>query len=292
MRYTETEGKITLSGLDSFDISQILECGQCFRFERLDDKEYKIIAMGRVLYIKQNEDTAELYPCSLSDYENIWRNYFDMDTDYDAIKNKVSVNDDIMKKAVEYGRGIRLLNQEPYECLLSFIISQNNNIPRIKGIISRMSEKYGTETDGEFLFPSLEQLACVSEDELFELRMGFRAKYIRDCLDKLISGRVKLEKASELSGEELLSMLLQIKGVGRKVADCIMLFSLGRRGVFPTDVWVKRVMETLYFGGEETDIKKIHAFAEDKWGELAGYAQQYLFYYARSLKIGTERKDK
>ena len=248
--------------------------------------------MGRALYIKQNADMAELYPCSLSDYENIWRNYFDMDTDYEAIKNKVSVNDDIMQKAVEYGGGIRLLNQEPYECLISFIISQNNNIPRIKGIISRMSEKYGTEADGEFLFPTLEQLADVSEEELFSLRMGFRARYIRDCLDRLISGSVSLERAKKLPTDELLSMLLQIKGVGQKVADCVMLFSLGRREVFPTDVWVKRVMETLYFGGEETDIKKIHAFAKDKWGEMAGYAQQYLFYYARSLKIGTERKDK
>ena len=214
MRYTEKDGKIILSGLDSFDISQILECGQCFRFEKLGEKEYKIIAMGRALYIKQNADMAELYPCSLSDYENIWRNYFDMDTDYEAIKNKVSVNDDIMQKAVEYGGGIRLLNQEPYECLISFIISQNNNIPRIKGIISRMSVKYGTEADGEFMFPTLEQLADVSEEELFSLRMGFRARYIRDCLDRLISGSVSLERAKKLPTDELLSMLFYQKQGG------------------------------------------------------------------------------
>lgn len=289
MKYREIDNKVVLEELNSFSIDQILECGQCFRFEKLSDPEYKIVARGRVLYIKQEGDKAELYPCSIKDYEEIWKFYFDMDTDYEEIKKQVSQNDEIMQKAVEYGSGIRLLNQEPYECLLSFIISQNNNIPRIKGIIGRMSEKYGKPCEGEYLFPLLEELSDATEEDLFSLRMGFRAKYIRDCLDKLISGQVDLSTIDSLSTQELLNMLLCIKGVGQKVADCTMLFSMGRREVFPTDVWVKRVMEYLYFNGEETDIKTIHAFASDKWGSLSGYAQQYLFYYARSLKIGTER---
>lgn len=290
MKYSEINNTLIIEGVTSFNIEEILECGQCFRFEKMGEQEYRVIACGKVLNIKQIKNKVEMYPCTISDYEGIWKSYFDMDTNYESIKFEVSKNDEIMKKAVEYAEGIRLLNQEPYECLLSFIISQNNNIPRIKGIIGRMSEKYGTKENENYIFPTLEQLNKASEEDLFELKMGFRAKYIRDCLNKLNSGEVDLTKIDSLSTSELLEMLLKIKGVGQKVADCTMLFSMGRREVFPTDVWVKRVMEHLYFNGQETNIKDIHSFAKNKWGSLAGYAQQYLFYYARSLKIGTERK--
>lgn len=292
MKYYELNNTLILEDVNCFNIEEILECGQCFRFEKINELEYKIVAYGKVLNIKQTGNKVIMSPCTAEDYENIWKRYFDMDRDYNEIKIKVSENDPIMKEAVEYAGGIRLLNQDPYECLLSFIISQNNNIPRIKGIIERMAEKYGTKSGDNYLFPNLCQLNTASEDDLFELKMGFRAKYIRDCLDKLISGEVELDIINDLTTEELLNMLLKIKGVGQKVADCTMLFSMGRREVFPTDVWVKRVMEHLYFDGNETNIKDIHKFAKDKWGKLAGYAQQYLFYYARSLKIGTERKKK
>lgn len=292
MEYREFNNTLIIEDVTSFNIEEILECGQCFRFEKLDELEYKIVAYGKVLFIKQTGNRVELSPCNIEDYENIWKNYFDMDTDYEKIKYEVSKNDDIMKKAVEYAGGIRLLNQEPYECLLSFIISQNNNIPRIKGIIGRMAEKYGKSCDGEYLFPTLDELNIASVEDLFELRMGFRAKYIRDCLDKLKSGEVNLNIIYDITTPELLEMLLKIKGVGQKVADCTMLFSMGRREVFPTDVWVKRVMEHLYFNGQETNIKEIHSFAKEKWGSLAGFAQQYLFYYARSLKIGTDKEKK
>lgn len=292
MKYSELNNRLTITDLESFNIEEILECGQCFRFEKIDDLEYKIVAMGKVLNIKQSGSTVEMYPCTVADFENIWFNYFDMSTDYNIIKLELANSDNIMKKAVEYAGGIRLLNQEPYECLLSFIISQNNNIPRIKGIISRMAEKYGKKVGDDYLFPTLEELNVATEEDLFALRMGFRAKYIRDCLDKLSSGEVDLSIIDTLSTDELLKLLLKIKGVGQKVADCSMLFSMGRREVFPTDVWVKRVMEHLYFNGEDTNIKVIHTFAKEKWGDLAGYAQQYLFYYARSLKIGTDKEKK
>jgi N-glycosylase/DNA lyase len=191
-----------------------------------------------------------------------------------------------MQKAVQYGSGVRLLNQDCYEALISFIISQNNNIPRIKGIIERMSERYGTRLGESYLFPNVEQIGFADIDELSELRVGFRAKYIRDALDKLQSGEINLSELNSLNTEEARNELLKIKGVGRKVADCVLLFSMGRREVFPTDVWVKRVMEQLYFGGEDTDIKTIHSYAEKKWGKYSGYAQQYLFYYARSIQLG------
>ncbi len=290
MNLRENDTTIILEKTNNFNIEQILECGQCFRFEKLGDMHYKIIAFGRVLYIKQENDTIIMYPCTAEDYENIWRSYFDMDRDYDEIIRRISQNDSIMQSACEYAKGIRILAQQPYECLLSFIISQNNNIPRIKGIISRMSEKYGVDLGEGYAFPTLEQLNAATEEDLFGLRMGFRAKYIRDCLDRLTAKEVDIENTDRLTAEELLSELTKIKGVGQKVAECTMLFSMGKREVFPTDVWVKRVMEQLYFNGEETDIKTIHSFARDKWGELAGYAQQYLFYYARTLKIGTDKE--
>lgn len=280
-----------LKSVNDFDIEEILECGQCFRFEKLEDKHYRIVAMNKVLNIRQTKDKVIFYPCTPEEFENIWYDYFDLGTDYKKIKDTIS-NDDIMKAATEYAGGIRILNQDPFECLLSFIISQNNNIPRIKGIVGRMSEKYGSEYNGEYLFPTISQLENADVDSLFELRMGFRAKYIYDALCKLKSKEVDLSIIESLTTEELRNMLLKIKGVGQKVADCTMLFSMKRREVFPTDVWIKRVMEELYFNGKDTDIKTIHSFAQKKWGILAGYAQQYLFYYARSLKIGTQKKGK
>ncbi len=292
MKYRENDRTIILEEVKNFNIEQILECGQCFRFEKLGNMHYKIIAFERVLYIKQEGNTVMMYPCTGDDYNNIWHGYFDIDRDYGKIIDKISEDDSIMKAACEYADGIRILAQQPYECLLSFIISQNNNIPRIKGIISRMSETYGKNLGEGYAFPKLEELNTATEEDLFALRMGFRAKYIRDCLDKLTSKEVDIDNRDKLTTEELLNELLKIKGVGRKVADCVMLFSMGRREVFPTDVWVKRVMEHLYFSGKETDIKTIHSFAYNKWGEYAGYAQQYLFYYARTLKIGTDKEKK
>lgn len=291
MEYKETDNKVILYNLQDFDIEEILECGQCFRFEKLEDKHYTIVAMNKVLTIRQTDNIAEFYPCTAKEFEEIWYDYFDLKTDYSEIKKAVS-DDEIMKKATEYAGGIRILNQDSFECLLSFIISQNNNIPRIKGIIARMSEAYGTKCGEKYLFPTLSQLDKADVDSLYELRMGFRAKYIFDAVCKLKSKEVDLSIIDGLSTEELLNMLLKIKGVGQKVADCAMLFSMNRREVFPTDVWVKRVMEELYFNKEETDIKTIHSFAKEKWGNLSGYAQQYLFYYARSLKIGTDKKGK
>ena len=290
MKYNENKDKLTISGITNFNIEQILECGQCFRFNKIEAMHYEIIALGKVLNIKQVNDEVTFYPCNKADFIKTWSNYFDMDTDYNLIIQTIAKNDEILKKATDYGKGIRILNQDPYETIISFIISQNNNIARIKGIISNMAEKYGKELKNGYAFPLVEELNVAKEEDLFNLKTGFRAKYIRDCLDKLTSGEVNLDIIDSLSTDELLSYLTKIKGVGQKVGDCVMLFSMGRREVFPTDVWVKRVMETLYFNSVDTNIKDIHNFAKEKWGHLAGYAQQYLFYYARSLKIGTDKE--
>lgn len=285
MKYVEKNDKIIMTEFESFNIDEILECGQCFRFEKIENLEYKIIAYKRVIYIKQFEDRIEFSPCSIEDFEKIWIDYFDLNTDYSKIKKMID-DDPIVKNAIEYAPGIRILNQEPFECLISFIISQNNRIPMIKQVIKNISEKYGDKYLDDYLFPDLKQLKCATSEELRLCKTGFRDKYIIDALEKIEDRKVDFSKFNELSTDKAKENLLLIKGVGTKVADCVLLFSLKKNDVFPTDVWIKRVMEYFYFNGEDTSIKEIHKLAYEKWGKLAGYAQQYLFYYARCEKIG------
>ncbi|WP_317366714.1 DNA glycosylase [uncultured Tyzzerella sp.] len=288
MKYIEEENKkIIMTDFDSFNIEEILECGQCFRFEKIEHMHYIIIANSKVLNIKQTKDKVEFYPCTIDEFEKIWINYFDLNTDYNKIKEQLK-NDDIVKRAIEYAEGIRILNQEPFECLISFIISQNNRIPMIKQVIKNISEKYGVKCDEYYLFPTIEQLKKATQEELKLCKTGFRDKYILDAIENLENGNINLQNLYNISSLSAKEELLKIKGVGTKVADCVLLFSLKKNDVFPTDVWVKRVMEYFYFDEKDTPIKQIHSFAKEKWGHLAGYAQQYLFYYARSEKIGTK----
>lgn len=287
MKYIEQNEKIVMTQFESFNIKEILECGQCFRFEKIDEMHYIIVANNKVLNIKQDDEKVEFFPCNKSEFENIWINYFDLNTDYTQIKKQLE-DDPIVKKAIQYAEGIRILNQEPFECLISFIISQNNRIPMIKQVIKNISEKYGTKEGDYYLFPTLSQFRNATPDELKLCKTGFRDKYILDAIQNIQNNTINLESLYNMSSEDAKNELLKIKGVGTKVADCVLLFSLKKNDVFPTDVWVKRVMEYFYFDEKDTPIKEIHSFAKEKWGDLAGYAQQYLFYYARSEKIGTK----
>lgn len=285
MNYCEKENKIIITDFDSFDIEQILECGQCFRFNRLSEREYVIIAMGKVLKIIQKNDEIEFLPCTKDEFENIWIDYFDLDRDYTEIKNILSDSDSVLKAAVDFAPGIRILRQDPWECLISFIISQNNRIPMIKQVIKNISEKFGEPIGDYYAFPAPESLKNASYEQLMECKTGFRAKYIADAVKKICGKDIELDIIKELSSEEAKKRLMEIKGVGEKVSDCVMLFSMDKKEVFPTDVWIKRVIEHFYFEGKEMRIKDIHAFAKEKFGEYAGFAQQYLFYYARENKI-------
>ncbi len=285
MNYTEDNNKVILKEFDSFNISEILECGQCFRFEKIEDMHYKIIAHQKVLFIKQSEDYVEFYPCTINEFENIWFHYFDLGTDYNEIK-KLFQDDEILKEAINFAQGIRILNQEPFECIISFIISQNNRIPMIKQVVKNISEKYGTKIGDDYAFPTLEQLSKATNEELRECKTGFRDKYILDCVEKLNSKELNIDETSHLTTEELKKELMKVKGIGTKVADCALLFSFGRQDVFPVDVWIKRVMEELYFDKEETKKEVISQYAKDRFNEYQGIAQQYLFNYAIYKKIG------
>ena len=290
MKYSVRENDIILYEYESFVISQTLECGQCFRFTQIGEENYIIVAYGKILNIYCDGTDIVFKNTTEEEFNNIWYNYFDFGRNYNDIKKKISENDEILQKAVEYAPGIRILNQDRFECLISFIISQNNRIPMIKKVISNISKKYGRyigSVDGEeyYAFPNPEELIKADEAGLMECKTGFRAKYIIDAVQKVIHGEINLN-ADDMDTETLRKMLMTIKGVGPKVADCTMMFSFGRCETFPTDVWVKRIMSELYFNGREASVKEIHQKAEECFGDYAGYAQQYLFNYARQFKIG------
>ncbi len=281
---------VRIYNADSFRINEVLECGQCFRFERLDEGKYLIIAKNRVLYVTQTEEHIEFFPSTKDEFESLWMDYFDFNNDYGIIKETLRNKDAVLENAIAFADGIRLLNQEPFETLISFIISQNNRIPMIKKVISNISQSYGNPInghDGFYTFPEPNGLSRADEAALSLCKTGFRAKYIVDAVSKCESLGI-FGDTSPTDTLALKKSLMTVNGIGDKVADCILLFSLRRREVFPIDVWVKRVMEHFYFNGKEVHIRDIAAFAAEHFGSLAGYAQQYLFYYARELSIGAK----
>lgn len=247
-----------------------LDCGQAFRWK--EENGYWIgIAFGKKLKIKEENGDIILFDTSKEDFENIWFDYFDLGRDYGKIISDIK-SDETLKKASSFGNGIRILNQEPFETLCSFIISQNNNIPRIKGIIDRLCKKYGKKIDENFYsFPDAETLAKLTVEDLNDIRMGFRAKYIIDAAQKISNKEVNLNELFSPDIDSARETLMKIKGVGPKVADCTLLFSLKHFDAFPKDVWIKRAMEILFPNGLPECAKN-----------YGGIVQQYIFYYSRS----------
>ena len=273
--------KIIIKEAESFNIAQILECGQCFRFNQVDSK-YKVIAFSKVIFIEQSEKEIIFHNTTRKDFDDIWMNYFDLNTNYDAIKKILGDNDPRLVNPIAFADGIRLLNQDPFECMISFIISQNKKISMIKSIIKTISEYYGTQIDEEsYAFPTPEQLERVSIDELLLCKTGFRAKYIKDAVEKVCSGIIDFDKMKAMETQQIREALLSVYGIGPKVADCIMLFSFGRKEVFPVDVWVKKIMKSYYFDNSDVHLREISSLANQLYGDFAGVAQQYLFHYAR-----------
>ena len=255
-----------------FDPHRTLFCGQAFRW-RETDGVYCGISGGRYAELFDNGDgTFTLRNIEKEDVP-YWRSYFDLDTDYDELVKRFS-SDSHMRVACSENPGIRVLRQEPFETLISFIISQNNNIKRITGIIDRLCEQFGEKTDNGFLFPTEKQLYGITAEELAPLRAGFRAKYIADAMAKLKSREVDLDSLYEKDTCTAREELKKIKGVGDKVADCVLLFAYHKTDAFPRDVWIKRVEQKLYPDGLPECIKGNE-----------GIAQQFLFDYARTHNI-------
>lgn len=291
-----------IKNVNSFEPKHIFECGQCFRWNLEEDDSYTGVVANNVINVKKEQDNIIIKGIFNDNIKDVCNRYFDLDTDYLKIKNKLSQIDNNLKISVDYGQGIRILKQDVWETIISFIISANNNIPRIKGIIERLSKKYGKEIDWNgkkyYTFPTIEELSKASVKELRELGLGFRDVRVFETT-RIIANKIidieELEKTEDI--EALRRQLLRLPGVGPKVADCIMLFSMKKFEVFPIDVWVKRVMKELYneeiekieindknhfkYPKNSKENQKILEFANQKFGKIAGLAQQYLFYYRR-----------
>lgn len=264
--------------LTDFDLTHIFECGQCFRWVPSDDGGYVGAAGDKAARIAFDKGTLTIR--ATGGDEDFWRNYFDLDTDYGEIKRRLIGSEPEIARAAEYGSGIRILNQDPFETIISFIISQNNNIPRIRKNIESLCARYGERIEGSasvsrdgsdvYSFPTAEALAAARVEDLAELRLGYRAPYIKASAEKYLSDGCP----------DCREGLLAFHGIGPKVANCIMLFGLRDTAAFPIDTWVRHIMNDMY-GFEEKDVKGMQAFADERFGDLAGYAQQYLFYYYR-----------
>lgn len=284
------EQQYILKNAQSFELKDIFDCGQCFRWNKEIDGSYTGVFGNNVLNIsKQGKDVIFKGICE-ENIETTCKKYFDLDRNYEEIKEKLSKIDKHMKESIEYGSGIRILNQDLWETIISFIISANNNIPRIKGIIERISKKYGNEIiyNGKsyYTFPTVEELSNVTVEDLRSLGLGFRDIRVYETTHIILDKKVDLkELEQEKDFNKVRETLLTLSGVGPKVADCILLFStLKRWEAFPIDVWVRRVMNELYIQNEdETKVNKtqIEKIAKEKFGNLAGIAQQYLFYWKR-----------
>ena len=269
MNVYKTDNGVKIKGVKDLDLAQTLDCGQSFRWVENDGK-FSGVAFRKKVEIYFEEDYLFIDNTTVEDYENIWKSYLDLELDYGKIREDIKKLHPVLEEACAYAPGIRILRQEPWEALCTFIISQNNNIKRIKGIVERLCESFGDRIDDYYAFPSAEKLAELAPEDLAPIRAGFRNKYIIDAARKVNSGEVVLEKCRTLEYDDARAELMKIKGVGVKVADCTLLFGLHRVEAFPVDVWMKRALEKLFPDMTENDF-----------GDYAGIAQQYIFHYSR-----------
>lgn len=271
MNYKIMENSIYVTDTPCLNIELCLFCGQAFRWRKNPDGSFHGVVKGRAVDIYQNENEIIFKNTCEKDFLSIWQDYFDLDRDYATIVKGFSCDEELLNATREY-YGIRILHQEPWEALCSFIISQNNNIPRIMGIIERLCESFGEKIgERDYTFPSYEAIGKLTTEDLAPLRAGFRNKYIIDAAQKLSSGEIDIEKIKSMPMEQARLELKKIKGVGDKVAECTLLYGFKRDEAFPVDVWVKRIMAEMYPEGLPECTKGIE-----------GIAQQYLFHYRRN----------
>lgn len=282
--------RFILKNQDSFNLVHIFECGQCFRWNKQEDESYIGVIDSCVIKVKkENEQIIFTGKSIKGNFEDAIKKYFDLETDYNEYKTKLSTIDEYLKESIDFGEGIRILKQDLWECIISFIISANNNIPRIKKIIEKLSLNYGEKIEFEgknyYTFPTPESLAKASIEDLRGMGLGFRDKRIYNTTKMILEKQVDLEEIKNMATtSQMREELLKLDGVGPKVADCILLFALKRVDVFPIDVWVRRVMNDLYIHNEDEEKvnkKELQKLAEEKFLGLSGIAQQYLFYWKR-----------
>ncbi len=267
----QLNNKIKITDVHDLNLAQTLDCGQSFRWVQQTDGSFCGVAFGKSIKVSLDDTDLYIENATKADFENIWYSYFDFGLDYGKIRADISQIHPILAEASQYAPGIRILRQEPYEALCTFIISQNNNIKRIKGIVSRLCENFGEQIgENEFAFPSAERMASLEPDDLAPLRAGFRNRYLIDCAQKVAGGEINFEICKSADYETAQKELMKITGVGTKVADCSLLFGFHRIEAFPIDVWMRRAMQKLFPDMTANDF-----------GNYAGIAQQYIFHYSR-----------
>lgn len=277
MEYTIREDEVCIAPIPDFEPERIFECGQCFRWSLRPDGSWEGIAKGRVLTLRKT-DLGIAFRCGEDEFLRIWFDYFDLGRDYAALRTRIST-DPFTARAAEFGTGIRILKQDPWEALCTFILSQCNNIGRIKGLVERICRLFGEEItcDGKsfYLFPSPERLASLEIGDMEPLRAGYRSAYILGAAREIANGGLVLESLRSRPTDDAIRVLTGLHGVGIKVASCAALFGLGKTDAFPVDVWMRRAIEN-HYGGKRFDSAL--------FGNDAGIAQQYIFNYIRSLK--------
>ena len=277
MKVVERDEYIEILDADSFDVKQTLECGQVFRY-KVQDFGYTIYSLHHKADI-YCQNTIKIFTKD----KKYFINYFDFSTNYDKIKSSLSVYP-MLKSAINYGSGIRILKNSPLEMIIEFIISQNNNIPRIRSIIERICESYGENMGDYYAFPTLEKLKTIPLQFFTEIKCGYRDKYLFETI-AMINDSVDIDSIYNMSTEDARLELMKLKGVGRKVADCILLFGYQKTDVFPTDTWVVQAYNKIYNDNKKNAVAISKHFV-NLFGELSGYAQQYLFYHMRENQLG------
>lgn len=288
------QDKFVIEGMTRFSIQQIAESGQTFRWTKNKNGSYTGIAFGKVINVIQEESKIIINGSSEEDYQKIWKKYFDIDRDYEKLIGDFKGKDIHLDNAILYGEGIRILNQDLWEMIISFIISGNNNIPRIRKSIELICERYGDfieeiERTSYYKFPTPEQLSVATIQDLRNCGVGYRDAYIYKTTKAIIEKQVDLDAIKDMDLDNARIELKKLTGIGDKVADCILLFSCNKTNTFPIDTWVKKVL-TKYYGLEKTGTKEVNAFAREYFGEHCGIAQQYLFYYIRNSKLEEKNK--
>ncbi len=261
---------VIIENIFDLDLRDTLDCGQAFRWVEINKNEFKGTVCGKTVVVSMDNNNLTINGSTNEDVANIWHDYFDLSLDYAKIRENLSTIHPTLKNAATYCPNIRILKQDPFEALCSFIISQNNNIPRIKGIIKSFCENFGEYNGEDYAFPTPETIASKTEKDLQIIKSGFRAKYLIDASQKVASGEIDFDVLDKLQLPQIQENLMKIKGVGPKVSDCVMLYGMHKLSCFPLDVWMKRAMEKLFPELTPSDF-----------GQYAGIAQQYIFHYSR-----------
>ena len=265
---------------------QIYESGQAFRFKEVREDTFLVVHQQHWAIVSEQGDTITLQNTTLQECEDVWNRYFDLQRDYHTLKQSFLGLDDYLDKAISFGEGLRILNQDIFEMIITFIISANNHIPRIKNSITKICEFAGTpigECDGEriYAFPRAEQVQTLSQEQWDGIKLGYREKYIKKTVDMIVNQEIDIAQLPSLDTLEAQKELMKLSGVGEKVADCILLFSMAKYDAFPMDTWMKKVMQRYYPDESMGNIRRVRSLGVELFGSFAGIAQQYLFYYER-----------